>query len=195
MIIFLRRLWAFVRPYRSRFILGLLCGIGYGLANGALAGVIKTVVDLVFTGSTNLHAQLENAPVLLRPLSSWVASWLPAWTAPTTTGGWVLLVGLIPAVMLGRVVLAYLSIYLTNWAAMRAIADIRTKLFVHLQDLPLSFFSRASTGDLIARITNDTQVLYRIIGSSFASMVKDPRDHTWTGSDAWPHWKTLYGGG
>jgi subfamily B ATP-binding cassette protein MsbA len=57
---------------------------------------------------------------------------------------------------------------------MRAIADIRTKLFSHLQNLSLGFFNRASTGDLIARITNDTQVLYSIVGSSFASMVKDP---------------------
>jgi len=76
--------------------------------------------------------------------------------------------------MLVRVTLAYLSIYLTNWAAMHAIADIRTKLFRHLQNLSLGFFSKNSTGDLIARITNDTQVLYGIIGSTFASSVKDP---------------------
>jgi subfamily B ATP-binding cassette protein MsbA len=57
---------------------------------------------------------------------------------------------------------------------MHAIADIRTKLFSHLQNLSLGFFNRASTGDLIARITNDTQVLYGIVGSSFASAVKDP---------------------
>jgi subfamily B ATP-binding cassette protein MsbA len=57
---------------------------------------------------------------------------------------------------------------------MRAIADIRTQLFTHLQNLSLSFFSRASTGDLIARITNDTQVLYSIVGNTFASAIKDP---------------------
>jgi subfamily B ATP-binding cassette protein MsbA len=67
-----------------------------------------------------------------------------------------------------------LSIYLTNWSAMHAIADIRTKLFSHLQNLSLGFFNRASTGDLIARITNDTQVLYSIVGNSFSSAVKDP---------------------
>ncbi len=57
---------------------------------------------------------------------------------------------------------------------MHAIADIRTKLFSHLQNLSLGFFNRASTGDLIARITNDTQVLFSIIGGTFASAVKDP---------------------
>ncbi len=76
--------------------------------------------------------------------------------------------------MLLRNLLQYLSIYLTNWSAMHAIADIRTKLFSHLQNLSLGFFNRASTGDLIARITNDTQVLYSIVGTSFASVVKDP---------------------
>jgi ABC-type multidrug transport system fused ATPase/permease subunit len=45
---------------------------------------------------------------------------------------------------------------------MHAIADVRTKLFGHLQNLSLGFFNRASTGDLIARITNDTVVLYTI---------------------------------
>jgi len=53
-------------------------------------------------------------------------------------------------------------------------ADIRTRLFAHLQNLSLGFFNQASTGDLIARTTNDTQVLYGIIGGSFASAVKDP---------------------
>jgi subfamily B ATP-binding cassette protein MsbA len=174
MIVFLRKLWVFVRPYRFRFFLGLACGILYGLANGALAAVVKTVVDLVFTGSTNLHDQLHRAPSFLRPIAEQLAAWLPEWTAPTSALGWVLLVSLIPAVMLVRVVLSYLSIYFTNWAAMRAIAGIRTQLFGHLQNLSLDFFSRARTGDLIARITNDTQVLYSIIGGSFASMVKDP---------------------
>src|SRR5262249_40673846 len=94
--------------------------------------------------------------------------------SPSTIWGWVIIFSIIPSIMLVRVFLAYLSIYLTNWAAARAIADIRTRLFNHLQNLSLSFFSHASTGDLISRITNDTQILYGIIGSSFASMVKDP---------------------
>ena len=43
-----------------------------------------------------------------------------------------------------------------------------------ISNLSLGFFNRASTGDLIARITSDTQVLFGIIGGTFASAVKDP---------------------
>jgi subfamily B ATP-binding cassette protein MsbA len=171
---FLKKLWGFVRPYRGRFFLGLVCGIFYGLTNGLLLGVAKVVIDLIFSGSTNFHEQLEKAPHWIRPLTHWLASSLPEFRAPVSQFGWVLVVGAIPAIMLVRITLAYLTIYLTNWSAMHAIADIRTKLFGHLQNLSLGFFNRASTGDLIARITNDTVVLYGIIGNSFASMVRDP---------------------
>jgi subfamily B ATP-binding cassette protein MsbA len=173
---FLRQLWGFVRPYRGRFFLGLLCGVIYGLVNGLLLGAVKIVVQLVFEGETNLHQQLENAPRWIQPLSHPLAALVPELHAPAAndTARWLLIIGVIPAIMLLRNTLQYLSIYLTNWSAMHAIADIRTKLFGHLQNLSLGFFNRASTGDLIARITNDTQVLYAIIGSSFASMVKDP---------------------
>jgi len=174
MIDFIRKLWGFVRPYRGRFYLGLLCGVFYGMSQALLLVVLRVVMGLVFNNTANLQGQLDKAPRLLKPLAHWLAGRLPEFHAPHSTAGWVLLIGTVPAVMLVRVALAYLSIYLTNWAAMHAIADIRTKLFSHLQNLSLGFFSKNSTGDLIARITNDTQVLYGIIGSTFASSVKDP---------------------
>jgi subfamily B ATP-binding cassette protein MsbA len=176
MIDFLRKLWSFVRPYRGRFFLGLLCGVLFGVANGLLLGAVKVVVQLVFEGETNLHQQLESAPRWIHPISHQLASLVPEFHAPAAndTLRWLLIIGAIPAIMVLRNTLQYLSIYLTNWSAMHAIADIRTKLFSHLQNLSLGFFSSARTGDLIARISNDTYVLYGIIGSSFASMVKDP---------------------
>jgi subfamily B ATP-binding cassette protein MsbA len=171
---FLKKMWGFVRPYRGRFFLGLICGIFYGLTNSLMLGASKVVIDLIFLGATNFHEQLEKAPQWIRPVTHALSSALPELRAPSSLGGWMLVVGIIPAIMLVRITLAYLSIYLTNWSAMHAIADLRTKLFGHLQNLSLGFFNRASTGDLIARITSDTQVLYGIIGNSLASLVKDP---------------------
>src|SRR4051812_33348636 len=176
MIYFLRRLWEFVRPYRGRLLLGLICGILFGLANGILIGAVKVVIQLVFEGKTDLYSQLDNAPRWIQPLSHRLALIAPEMHAPAPNDriGWLLVVSVIPAIMLLRNLLQYLSTYLTNWSAMHAVADIRTRLFAHLQNLSLDFFNRASTGDLIARTTNDTQILYGIIGGSFASAVKDP---------------------
>ncbi len=173
-IYFLRQIWGFVHPYRGRFYLSLLCGVLYGMSNGILLGVAQVVMDLIFKNATDFHEKLEHAPAWIHPFTHWLSGILPEIHAPTSAFGWVLVIGAIPSVMFLRVALAYTSIYLANWSAMHAIADIRTKLFSHLQNLSLGFFNKNSTGDLIARITNDTQVLYGIIGSSFASMIKDP---------------------
>src|ERR1700744_3462126 len=173
---FLRKLWGFIRPYRVRFFLGLLCGIFYGVVNGLLIGTVRMVIQLVFEGGTNFHQKLLEAPTWIRPIAVPLSKIVPEISAPAPDNhlAWILIVAAIPAVMIIRNTLQYLSIYLTSWSAMRAIGDIRSKLFSHLQGLSLGFFNTAKTGDLISRITNDSQVLYSIIANSFASSVKDP---------------------
>jgi ATP-binding cassette, subfamily B, bacterial MsbA len=176
MIAFLRKLWTFVRPYRWRLFLGLLFGMFYGLANAVLTGVIKVVADLIFRGSVDISFsdKVANLPKFLRPVGQHLVELLPHITPPVTKSGMLLAVACVPVTMLLRVLCGYLNIYLTNWAATRAVADLRTRLFAHLQALPLAFFSKASTGDLMARITSDTQTLYGIIGGALSSMVRDP---------------------
>src|SRR5258707_3272170 len=150
---FLRRMSAFVRPYKSRLFLGLLCGIIYALSNGALVVVIKLVIDLVFSGSAKISVahELENAPAFLHSFVERLTSWLPELKSPSSNFGLALVISAIPAVMLVRCLSAYLNVYLMNWSAMRAIADLRTRLFGHLNELSLDFFGQARTGDLIAR--------------------------------------------
>jgi subfamily B ATP-binding cassette protein MsbA len=173
---FFRRLWAFARPYQARLILGLVFGILCALMNGALIIAVKLVVDLMFAGSARIPVaqHLEKLPSFARPLVESLTQWLPELKSPSSKLGMVMIIATIPAVMLLRSVFAYLSMYLTNWAALRAVADLRTKLFDHLQNLSLGFFSHARTGDLISRITNDTQILHNVIGGWLASVVKDP---------------------
>ena len=114
MIFFLRQLWEFVRPYRARFFLGLLCGALYGATNGLLIGAVKVVVQLVFKGQLTLHDQLLNTPAWIQPLSHRLAAWIPNFQAPAPSDqlGWVLVVALIPGIMIVRNVMAYASFYL-----------------------------------------------------------------------------------
>jgi subfamily B ATP-binding cassette protein MsbA len=173
---FFRRIWTFVRPYKARLILGLVCGILCALTNGALIIAVKLVVDLMFAGAAKISVaeHLEKLPAFAQPLAASLTHWLPELNSPSSKLGMILIVATIPGVMLLRSLFAYLSIYLTNWAALRAVADLRTKLFDHLQNLSLGFFSQARTGDLLSRITNDTQILHNVIGGWLASVVKDP---------------------
>ncbi|MEY2427881.1 MAG: ATP-binding cassette, subfamily bacterial MsbA, partial [Verrucomicrobiota bacterium] len=173
---FFRRIWTFMRPYKTRLILGVVCGILYGLSNGLLIGVIQLVINVVFPGTerVSIEQHLSHAPAFLQPLVSSLIHRLPELKSPSSNLGVALLIATIPVVMLLRALFGYLNIYLMTWSAAHAVADLRTRLFDHLQNLSLSFFSRARTGDLISRITNDTYVLYGIMGNSLASVIKDP---------------------
>jgi subfamily B ATP-binding cassette protein MsbA len=175
MIAFLRKLWIYVRPYRARLIMGLICGILLALANGALYMVVRLVGDLLFNGTVQLamdEKHIQNVPRFFQPLLRSLSAHLPQ--LQSTQGTLILIISAIPLVMLCRSLFNYLNIYFVNWASARAIADLRTTIFAHLQNLPLSFFNQSNTGDLISRVTNDTQSLRTIIGTSLASLVSDP---------------------
>jgi len=173
MIAFFRQLYPFVRPYRGRLLLGTLCGVFYALSNAALMVAIKLVCEIVFPppGSAPTVAELlSKAPRLQEHLPQWLSQ-LQVSGSKT---GVVLAIFTIPLVMGLRCLFAYLNNYLMNWVAMRSIADLQIKLFGHLQDLSLSFFHTARTGELMSRLNNDCTALHNVIASSFASMIKDP---------------------
>jgi subfamily B ATP-binding cassette protein MsbA len=176
MMPFLSRLWVFARPFKGRLALGIICGLCFALFNGALLGVIQLVIDLVFGSSDHVTIadRLKGGPAFIQPVVQRLVGHLPSLHTPDSRTGILLVISIIPITMFLRGLFDYLNVYFTNWAAVRTVASIRTRLFEHLQNLPTSFFAGSSTGELISRVTNDTQVLYNIIGSSFASLVKDP---------------------
>jgi len=61
-----------------------------------------------------------------------------------------------------RSVAAYIGLVGMSLAATRIVTHIRARLYAHLQRLSLSFHNRAKSGDLITRITNDTDKLREV---------------------------------
>jgi ABC-type multidrug transport system fused ATPase/permease subunit len=53
--------------------------------------------------------------------------------------------------------------YLVNWVGQRALADLRTQIFRHLQEMPVSFYERRPAGVLISRMTNDVDALNSLV--------------------------------
>ena len=120
-----------------------------------------------------LAAQLKWAPA---PVRDWAIGAQQALTGGVKThrGAAVALVALIPLVILLRSLFSYLNIYLLQWTAIRAITDLRVRLFEHLMNLSAGFFSRMRTGELMSRTLSDTATLQNIISNATSVIVKDP---------------------
>jgi len=67
----------------------------------------------------------------------------------------------------------YLQAYLMNYVGLKVVADLREKLYNHLQHLSLSFFTRTPTGVLISRITNDVNLIQASVSNVVTGLLKD----------------------
>ena len=141
-----RRLLAHVQPYRGRLAAGILFGILYGPTNIAVLAVVKKVWAGFFESGT----------------SGW--TW---WQA-------VGVAALLPAAMALRGLCDFFGASLMNWVGLRAVMDIRIRMFEHLQRLSFDFYSGSRTGELMSRVTNDTGVVQQGIANVIEDIVKEP---------------------
>lgn len=63
--------------------------------------------------------------------------------------------------------------YLMNYVGQRVVADLRQRLYSHLQTLSLSFYDRTPTGVLMSRITNDVNSIQGAVSDAVTGMIKD----------------------
>ena len=63
--------------------------------------------------------------------------------------------------------------YSLQYAAQKAIYDIRNTMYDHLQRLPFSFYDRSQTGQLIARATGDIDSLGRFFSFGMLNFVSE----------------------
>jgi ABC-type multidrug transport system fused ATPase/permease subunit len=67
-------------------------------------------------------------------------------------------------------VMTYLQTYLVGWVGQRALADLRIRIFTHLQTLPIGFYESRPAGVLISRITNDVEALDSLVTDSVVTL-------------------------
>ncbi|MEJ7750283.1 MAG: ABC transporter ATP-binding protein, partial [Thermoleophilaceae bacterium] len=64
----------------------------------------------------------------------------------------------------------YVQTYLVSWVGQRALQDLRSRIFSHLQSLSIGFYSRNKTGVLISRLTNDVQALDQLVSDGIVTL-------------------------
>ena len=144
--------WAHVLPLLRPFW-KQLCAAVLAMVLGALVSVcqpwpLKIVIDRV----------LSHKPSRLPFLDAWLDS--------AQFSGTAILFGACAATLLIAIVTGLLTYYFTRAmgnVAQHFVFAIRRDLFAHMQRLSLRFHDRQRTGDLITRLTTDTQAIQEMI--------------------------------
>jgi ATP-binding cassette subfamily B protein len=81
-------------------------------------------------------------------------------------------VGIFVVVGLANCVMTYVETYLTGWVGERILADLRIRLFGHLQRLSLGFYERNRAGVIISRLTNDVEAIDQLVTDGVTTLVQ-----------------------
>jgi len=164
-----RRLLEFVKPYWFKLIFAVVCMVGVSMLTAATAWLFKPVVDGVFFRKEGMSSMtippFVNHIILHLHLEGFLLK-----------GGMEML-RLLPIILillyLLKGIFNYGQAYFMNFVGLRIIADVREKLYNHLQSLSLSFFTKTPTGIIISRITNDVTLIQGAVSSTTAGVFKD----------------------
>jgi subfamily B ATP-binding cassette protein MsbA len=155
-----RRLYGYVKPYKMRFILGLVLGLAYGGVTSFLPWATARVASTIFHGAapgpmalrSNLHA-LDTGPKINSILLICLA---------------------IPVIMTLRSLCSFGSTYYTQWVSNKVVTDIRSQLFSKMVRHSMDFFNKMRSGFLISRITNDTRMMQMALTAVGSDVFKQP---------------------
>jgi ABC-type multidrug transport system fused ATPase/permease subunit len=67
-------------------------------------------------------------------------------------------------------VMTYAQTFLVGWVGQRVLADLRIRIFTHLQTLPIGFYESRPAGVLISRMTNDVEALDSLVTDSVVTL-------------------------
>jgi subfamily B ATP-binding cassette protein MsbA len=150
-----RPYYHYLRAVRGPLAGALLCGLIYGVANGAgLPLMVKWVFPQIFASTDPAHPAT--------PL------------VPLTTVQLVLVSLWLPVIFVVRGVSGYLNSYLIQLCGVRVLEALRLDFFRKLQVLPLSFLQQQTTGDLISRGLSDTNQLQNTLTTVANDLMKQP---------------------
>ena len=143
-----------LRPHKGRIILAVLSMIGTAVVTLIRPWPLKVVFDYILLP---VDASLRSS------FLSFLDSWSPMKILALAAGSVLTL-----AVLKG--VLNYSYNVLSQTVGHRLVAEIRLRVFSHVQRLPLSYHDYRETGDLMTRMTGDISLVQDLLVSTVITL-------------------------
>ncbi len=139
---------------KSGLILAILCMLGFTLATLLIPWPLKLIFDYV---------------LLARPLPQ-ALSWLQLLQQTGTLSTLLVLSSSILFIAILRGIFSYYQSYLTAKIGCQMVCTLRSELFSHLQSLSMSFHNRARSGEILSKLTSDTNALKDVFAESLLTI-------------------------
>jgi ATP-binding cassette, subfamily B, bacterial MsbA len=159
-----RRLLSLIKPYWVKLALAMVCMVCFSLSTAVQPLLLRSVINGVLLRKEKIPPLVTKMIIQLRLEKLFLIEGME-------------MLRILPVVIillfLVRGSFNYGQAYLMNFVGLKVIADLREKLYNHLQTLSLSYFTKTPTGILISRITNDVNLIQGAVSHTIAGILKD----------------------
>ena len=179
------RILKFVKPYWKHLVLSILCTFIFALLNGASVYLTIPLLDTLFQESTHTE-QVQQQPGNVEKAKSILPEWVQkigndisdSFNQFVFSGSkmesLLKICLLVLLAFLGKNIFGYLQAYLISYVEYGAMKDLRDTAYVHLHQLPMSYFKKERVGNLISRFTNDVVIIQASITAAFLNLIREP---------------------
>ena len=167
----LLRFGAYLRPYWVMLILVALCVIAGAWVQVMSPDLMGQVVDCYLTPATATRLQFPGATSTQAPTNCWYTTVVANRTMDETLAGLGGLILLLIGLNIAGAVLNGLQFFLMTWAGQHVLKQIRVAIFQHLHRLSLNYYAENEAGNVMSRITNDTDTIQQAINFALVSVI------------------------
>jgi ATP-binding cassette subfamily B protein len=151
----MKRLLGYLKPYKWQTIAALVAIILKAGVDVVGPYLVKVEIDKYLAPRAGNHSALDR----------WLS--LNPWT------GIAQICGLYVMALLFSFVLEFAQTYIMQWAGQKAMFDMRSQIFAHLQRLHVAFFDKNPVGRLVTRVTSDVDALNDMFTGGVVAIFED----------------------
>lgn len=161
-----KRLLGLFKPYRRQLLLALLGTLYFGLTNSALALIIAAMMEL-FAGASSAALSHQTLSIHLSREFLGINVYDLTLNGADEARAFVFLLAMIAVGLVLMKDVVFFAKEYTLWKVTNgALTGLKARLFERVVRLPLSFYDREKSGDVIARVTYDVTQLEGAIRSA-----------------------------
>ncbi|MDP8262807.1 MAG: ABC transporter ATP-binding protein [Candidatus Ancaeobacter aquaticus] len=164
----IKRLFGFIKPYLAIFIIAMVCLILFTIFSGFSIMTILPLVDGVLSGKKITFTTAVPFPGKEQFYE--ILNYLNGFDRIALLN---IMMGFFFVVTCLKLVFDYIQQVLMEYIGQNATRDVRVLIYAKIQYLSMDYFSKERVGVLMARITNDVNILLELLSGRFASSLKD----------------------
>lgn len=140
------RLTEYLRPYRISVVIGIVANISIAILGLVPPLFMKQIID----------------KIVMKPGDMGHKQYLLILYGFAVLGSFLILA-----------LLSFLRSYIMHILGEKVILDLRKQVYKHLQTLSVSFFDSRQTGEIMSRVTNDTEVVEEFVNHAADTLISD----------------------